>query len=79
MLSRLPALGAVAENDALTAVSFRPAQRFAYRVPAGPGRILRFTYAGAPKIRARTETVHMRVRGANSIRQDRRRVVNGEG
>jgi hypothetical protein len=52
--------------------------RFAYLVPAGPSRVLRFRYPGAAKIRPQTREVHIRVRGASSIRASRRRVVNGE-
>jgi hypothetical protein len=53
--------------------------RFKYLVPAGPSRVLRFRYAGAPKIRSQTRDIHVRVRAASSMRADRRNVVNGEG
>jgi hypothetical protein len=52
--------------------------RFTYLVPAGPSRILRFRYPGAPKVRAQTRYVHVRVRAASTIHADRHRVVNGE-
>jgi hypothetical protein len=55
-----------------------PEGNFAYLVPAGASRLLRFRYAGAPKIRARTRLVRVRVRAASSMRADRTRVVNGE-
>jgi hypothetical protein len=52
--------------------------RFAYLLPAGPNRILRFRYAGAPLVRAQTREIDVRVRAASSIRANRRSVVNGE-
>lgn len=52
--------------------------RFNYLVPSGPSRVLRFHYAGAPKIRPQTREVEVRVRAASGIRPSRRAVVNGE-
>ena len=52
--------------------------RFRYVVPAGPSRIVRFRYAGAPKIRSQTRDVHVRVLASSSIGVDRDHVVNGE-
>ena len=52
--------------------------RFNYLVPAGPSRVFRFHYAGAPKIRPQTREVEVRVRAASGIRPSRRAVVNGE-
>ncbi len=52
--------------------------RFSYLVPAGASRVLQFRYPGAPKIRAQTRVVNVRVRGSSTIRRDRKRVVNGE-
>ena len=52
--------------------------RFNYLVPAGPSRILRFHYAGAPLIRPQTREVEVRVRAASGMRPSRRAVVNGE-
>ena len=51
---------------------------FSYLVPAGPSRLLRFRYAGAPKIRPQTREVHVRVRSISSIRASDRSVINGE-
>lgn len=76
----------VAARLALQGVDFQPVAtlttsrsgRFTYLVPAGPSRVLRFRYAGAPKIRSQTRDVQVRVRAASSIRVDPRRVVNGE-
>jgi hypothetical protein len=52
--------------------------RFAYLVPAGPSRLIRFRYPGAPKIRPETREIHVRVPAATSLRASRKRVVNGE-
>ena len=52
--------------------------RFAFRVPSGPSRLLRFRYAGTPTIRGRTTDVRLRVRAVTSLRPNRRSVVNGE-
>jgi hypothetical protein len=52
--------------------------RFAYRLPAGPSRIVRFAYAGAPTVRPQLRVVRVRVPAESSIRADRRRVVNGD-
>lgn len=71
---------------AIPGVAFQPVAtlttsrkgRFTYLVPSGPSRIVRFRYAGAPKVRSQTRDVHVRVRAATKIRVDRRSVVNGE-
>jgi len=76
----------VSARMAVPGVGFQPVAtlrtsrsgRFKYLVPAGPSRILRFRYAGAPKIRSQTRDIHVRVRAASSIRADRQHVVNGE-
>ncbi len=76
----------VAARLAVPSVAFQPVAtlktlrtgRFTYLVPAGPSRILRFRYPGAPKVRPQTREIHVRVRAASSIRASRRRVVNGE-
>jgi hypothetical protein len=52
--------------------------RFSYLVPTGNSRVLRFDYAGAPKIRPQTREVEIGVRASSSIRSSRRSVVNGE-
>jgi hypothetical protein len=52
--------------------------RFTYLVPAGPSRVLRFDYPGAPTIRPQTREAEIRVRAASSMRASRRSVVNGE-
>jgi hypothetical protein len=76
----------VSARMAVPGVGFQPVARlttsrsgrFAYLVPPGPSRILRFRYAGAPKIRSQTQDIHVRVRASSSIRANRRHVVNGE-
>jgi hypothetical protein len=52
--------------------------RFTYLLPAGPNRILRFRYPGAPLVRAQTREVDVRVRADTTIRVHRKLVVNGE-
>jgi hypothetical protein len=52
--------------------------RFRFKALPGPNRLLRFRYAGTPKIRGKTSIVEMRVRAASSLRVSRRRVVNGD-
>lgn len=52
--------------------------RFAYSLPPGRSRYVRFTYRGAKRIRPQQRTVHVRVRAATSIRVSDREVVNGE-
>jgi hypothetical protein len=66
------------EFQPVATLTTSPSGRFRYLVPAGPSRVLRFRYAGAPKIRGQTRDVHVRVRALSSIQVDRRRVVNGE-
>lgn len=76
----------VAAKLAVSGVDFQPVAtlktprtgRFSYVVPAGASRLLRFRYPGAPKIRAQTRVVHVRVRGASSIKTDKKRAVNGD-
>lgn len=76
----------VAARIAVPGVDFAPVATlrtsrrgtFSYLVPAGPSRILRFRYPGAPKIRAQTREVHVRVRRLSAIRAGDRTVVNGE-
>jgi len=52
--------------------------RFAFRVPRGPRRVLRFRYEGTPTVQGRTTDVRLRVQAATSLRPNRRSVVNGE-
>ena len=59
-------------------VTTSPTGRFNYLVPAGQSRVLRFHYAGGPKIRPQTREVHVRVRASSGIRPSRRSVVNGD-
>lgn len=52
--------------------------RFAYLLPPGRSRFIRFTYRGAPRIRPQQRTLHVRVRAATTIKVSDREVVNGE-
>ncbi|MDT7784340.1 MAG: hypothetical protein QOF58_2759, partial [Pseudonocardiales bacterium] len=52
--------------------------RFAYTVPSGRSRVIRFVYRGAPTIRPQTRLVRVKVKAATSIRASRKHVVNGE-
>jgi hypothetical protein len=52
--------------------------RFTYMVPAGPSRVFRFSFAGAPKIRPQGREVEIRVRATSTIRPSRPAVVTGE-
>ena len=52
--------------------------RFTYLVPAGPSRVIRFRYQGAPKIRAQTREIDVRVRASSTVHRSRRSTVNGE-
>lgn len=76
----------VASRLAVTGSAFQPVAalstsrtgRFSFVVPRGAGRVLRFRFAGSPKVRPQTREVEVRVRAASSIGADRSRVVNGE-
>ena len=52
--------------------------RFSYFLPAGPSRVVRFFYSGAPKIRAQARKVRVRVRAWSTLRVDRHFVVTGD-
>lgn len=76
----------VSARLALPGAAFQPVARlttsrtgrFNYLLPAGPSRVLRFRYPGAPKIRAQTREVDVRVRATTTIWANRRVVVNGD-
>ena len=76
----------VAARVTLPGAAFQPAAalktsrtgRFSYLVPAGPSRLVRFRYAGTPKIRSRTRHIAVRVRASSTIHRSHRSVVNGE-
>jgi hypothetical protein len=54
------------------------AGRFAFRVPRGPSRTVRYRYAGTSTTRPATAELTTRVRAAARLKVDRRRLRNGQ-
>ncbi len=51
---------------------------FAFRIPPGPARTLRFRYPGSAVTQPVSDHVELRVKAAATIRTDRRRLRNGD-